>query len=159
MIGIDSLDSKLLSRFDRDLPNLRRLKEKSPEIKLKSVYPPDSTTAWASIYTGLNPAKTGIVAFVDPLEKVTSVATKDVGSDILPGNTFLFNGITGFLYTHPYGLFFVQRGQAQGYGNVLPFLRFYETIEVPEVRMMECISFDPVAFHRTPRCRWLSSPQ
>jgi len=67
VIGIDGMDSMLLSRFIDELPNLKKLKEKGYEIKLKSVFPPDSPTAWMSIYTGLNPAKHGGIFFKDPL--------------------------------------------------------------------------------------------
>jgi len=87
-IGIDSLDSTLLSRFEKDLPNFRRLKEGGPTVKLRSVCPPDSVTAWASIYTGLNPARHGIVYFVDPIDKVSTVVVEDVDNSVLRGRTF-----------------------------------------------------------------------
>lgn len=66
VIGIDGLDSLLLSKFESSLPNFKTIKEKSPRIKFQSVFPPDSSTAWASIYTGLEPAKHGVVFFKDP---------------------------------------------------------------------------------------------
>jgi len=69
IIGIDSMDSELVHKFIEDLPNIRRLMENSPNIKFEGVFPPDSPTSWASIYTGLNPAKHGVLLFVDPLEK------------------------------------------------------------------------------------------
>jgi len=67
VIGIDGMDSMLLSQFIDELPNLKKLRENGYEIKSKSVFPPDSPTAWMSIYTGLNPAKHGGVFFKDPL--------------------------------------------------------------------------------------------
>ena len=76
MIGIDALDSNTLAKFEPELPNLSRLKKSSPALKLTSVYPPDSHTCWATIYTGLNPAKHGIVQFVDPLDKASSTASE-----------------------------------------------------------------------------------
>lgn len=69
ILGIDGLDSKLISKFEDDLPNFRELKSKTPEVNFKSVYPHDSETAWASIYTGLNPAKTGIINFKNPFDE------------------------------------------------------------------------------------------
>lgn len=66
VIGIDGLDSSLLSIFKDSLPNFKKITENSPSVKFQSVFPPDSSTAWASIYTGLTPAKHGIVFFKDP---------------------------------------------------------------------------------------------
>jgi predicted AlkP superfamily phosphohydrolase/phosphomutase len=88
VIGIDSMDSLLLSKFEKDLPNFRKLKENSPDIRMKSVFPPDSDTAWASIYTGLNPAKHGVVHFVDPLEKSFALQTQEIDNSTIKGNTF-----------------------------------------------------------------------
>jgi len=69
IIGIDGLDNELLTQFEDDLPNFKKLKEKSPPIKLNSVFPPDSPTAWTSIYTSKNPAEHGIIFFKDPFSK------------------------------------------------------------------------------------------
>jgi predicted AlkP superfamily phosphohydrolase/phosphomutase len=69
IVGIDGLDADLLLRFKNQLPNFARLMQKCPLIKMSSVFPPDSPTAWASIFTGLNPAKHGIVSFKDPLSR------------------------------------------------------------------------------------------
>lgn len=67
VVGIDGMDRELVNKFEKFLPNLKKLKENSPKIDLVSVFPPDSPTAWATIYTGLNPAQHGIVFFKDPL--------------------------------------------------------------------------------------------
>lgn len=85
VIGIDGLDSVLLTNFKNDLPNFEKLKESSHNIKLKSVFPPDSPTAWTSIYTGMNPAEHGIISFKDP---ATEFKVCDyLGTDI-SGKTF-----------------------------------------------------------------------
>ncbi len=85
IIGIDGLDAELLLRFRSQLPNFDRIMQKSPSMKMTSVFPPDSPTAWASIFTGLNPAKHGIVSFKDQLtrskvggylEKVSNIVGK-----------------------------------------------------------------------------------
>lgn len=88
IISIDALDSILLSRFESDLPYLRKLRQESPDIKLTSVQPPDSDTAWASIHTGLNPAKHGIVHFIDPLDKASSLLSEEASHANLRGNTY-----------------------------------------------------------------------
>jgi len=69
IIGIDGLDAGLLSRFKGDLPNFAELMRKWASFRMHSVFPPDSPTAWASIFTGLNPAKHGIVSFKDPFSR------------------------------------------------------------------------------------------
>ena len=88
MIGIDALDSISLSKFEKDLPNLIKLKEESPNIKSVSVYPPDSDTAWASIYTGLNPAKHGVVNFIDAFDKASGRLSGEIDNNNIRGNTF-----------------------------------------------------------------------
>lgn len=88
VIGIDALDSVTLSKFERGLPNFHRLKEETPNINFDGVFPPDSPTSWASIYTGLNPAKHGIVLFVDPLGRVGKMINEDVNDSTIHGKTF-----------------------------------------------------------------------
>ncbi|MDD4255253.1 MAG: alkaline phosphatase family protein [Methanofollis sp.] len=88
VIGIDSMDALLVDAYLDDLPNLRRLKEASPPIAMHSVFPPDSDTAWATIYTGLNPAEHGVVHFVDPLEKTSIYQTDYLDSSLVRGRTF-----------------------------------------------------------------------
>ena len=88
MIGIDSMDSELLSKYLEFMPNFKKLKETTTKIKMESVFPPDSDTAWASIYTGLNPAEHGVVGFVDPLKKSVDIQTKESEADFIRGKTF-----------------------------------------------------------------------
>lgn len=88
IIGIDSLDADIISKWENELPNFKKLKENNPSITFKSVFPPDSDTAWASIYTGLNPAKHGVVNFIDPFEKSVNIQTKEGEAESLVGKTF-----------------------------------------------------------------------
>lgn len=90
IIGIDGMDSKLVTKYIDCLPNIKSIIDTSPEIKSESVFPPDSDTAWASIYTGLNPAKHGIVEFVDPLErsKINKSQTEYINVEAIKGKTF-----------------------------------------------------------------------
>ena len=75
IIGIDGLDLELLLKYENDLPSFKKLRMNLPDIKLTSVYPYDSETAWCSIYTGLNPAKHGTVIFKNPFEESTTTST------------------------------------------------------------------------------------
>lgn len=88
IIGIDSMDSVLLSKFENEMPNFKKIKESSPDIKFNSVFPPDSPTCWASIYTGLNPAKHGILFFMDPLEKMGKSIKDELDNSSVKGRTF-----------------------------------------------------------------------
>jgi len=88
IIGIDGMDRELIEEFKDELPTISKLKELSPIKYSESVFPPDSETAWASIYTGLNPAKHGIVLFLDPLEKSIEHQTKDPDNTPIRGKTF-----------------------------------------------------------------------
>lgn len=82
------MDRNLLKTFENELPNINSLKTNGLEIKIESVYPPDSDTAWASIYTGLSPAKHGIFRFVDPLERVYRMSTEEIDNTFIKGKTF-----------------------------------------------------------------------
>jgi len=88
VIGIDALDSMTLCNLERGLPTFRKLREESGDIEFDGVFPPDSPTSWGSIYTGLNPAKHGIVLFTDPLSRVGTMVTKDVDDTTIRGRTF-----------------------------------------------------------------------
>jgi predicted AlkP superfamily phosphohydrolase/phosphomutase len=61
MIGIDGLDADLLRVYGPSLPHLRRLMLESPFLELKASFPPENASAWASLYTGLNPGRHGIL--------------------------------------------------------------------------------------------------
>ena len=88
IIGIDALDSKIISDLEKDLPTFQKLKEDTQDVIFDGVFPPDSPTSWASIYTGLNPAKHGIVLFTDPLKRVSTMVSKDVDDSTIRGKTF-----------------------------------------------------------------------
>lgn len=88
VVGIDALDDAQLLKYAAVLPNLQQLREACPELKLASVCPPDSDTAWATIYTGMNPARHGIVQYVDPLEKSISHVSAEVDNSPIRGKTY-----------------------------------------------------------------------
>jgi predicted AlkP superfamily phosphohydrolase/phosphomutase len=88
IIGFDSMDRILVEKFLDDLPNIKKFKEKSLNVKFQGVFPPDSPTSWASIYTGLDPGKHGIVFFIDPLEKSSKLLTDEIANETVRGKTF-----------------------------------------------------------------------
>jgi predicted AlkP superfamily phosphohydrolase/phosphomutase len=88
VIAIDALDAVQVERFAEHLPNIARLRQEGFYTQFESVWPPDSETAWASIYTGWNPARHGIFRFVDPLEKSASYLMQERENTVLRGHTF-----------------------------------------------------------------------
>jgi predicted AlkP superfamily phosphohydrolase/phosphomutase len=88
LIGVDALDAAQVERLIDDLPHLARLRQRGRYARFGSVWPPDSETAWASIYTGLNPARHGIFQFVDPLEKTASYVIRERDNAAIRGRTF-----------------------------------------------------------------------
>jgi predicted AlkP superfamily phosphohydrolase/phosphomutase len=88
LLGIDALDCALLEQFAGDLPNLTALRASGANLRVRSTFPPDSDTAWATISTGMNPAQHGIVRFVDPLEKSYQILNVGSRNEILRGKTF-----------------------------------------------------------------------
>jgi len=87
VIGIDGMDSLLLSKYEDIMPNFRKLRELSPDVKMMSVFPPDSIPAWGSIYTGLNPAEHGVINFIDPNDEEMKIRFQDVHKHYI-GKTF-----------------------------------------------------------------------
>lgn len=87
IIGIDSLDPDLILKFKDTLPNLKRLIDESQTFRMKSVFPPDTIPAWITIYTGLNPAKHGIIHSFDVFESNwQNIANLNI--DAFKGRTF-----------------------------------------------------------------------
>lgn len=86
LIGIDGLDSNLLSKWEAELPNFKMLKEKGISFKMTPVYPIDSVPIWASIYTGLTPATHGIIQYMDYFKKKGH--EEEINLSQLRGRTF-----------------------------------------------------------------------
>lgn len=87
IIGVDGLDPFLLHQWRDDLPNINRLYNELSEIVIESTFPPDSICAWASIYTGNNPAEHGLLESIDYLSKRKLVNDED-RSAYFRGKTF-----------------------------------------------------------------------
>jgi len=65
VIGLDGATFDLIDKFLEDgyLPTLKRLINMGVRAKARSTIPPVSTSAWASIITGVNPGKHGLFDF------------------------------------------------------------------------------------------------
>jgi predicted AlkP superfamily phosphohydrolase/phosphomutase len=87
VIGIDSLDPNLLSKFESKLPCFTRLRSESPSIDLESIFPIDSIPAWATVFTGLNPAKHGLIYSFDVFESSWNDVLR-IDKKIFQGRTY-----------------------------------------------------------------------
>jgi predicted AlkP superfamily phosphohydrolase/phosphomutase len=87
LIGIDSLDPRLLVKFGADLPHFSKLRAASPGIRLRSIFPPDSIPAWITIHTGLNPARHGLIYVFDIFESQWQDIL-NIDLDVVRGRTF-----------------------------------------------------------------------
>ena len=65
ILGIDGMDWDVIVRYREDLPHLYGLMEENHFPRLRSVFPADTTPAWSTIYTGLDPSEHGILNFVN----------------------------------------------------------------------------------------------
>jgi predicted AlkP superfamily phosphohydrolase/phosphomutase len=88
VIGIDGMDRDLVRRFRSRLPVLSRLAAQGVEGNLTSIFPPDSTPAWASIFTGETPARHGVINFVNLADKAGSYIPFQMDDSLLRGRTF-----------------------------------------------------------------------
>ncbi len=65
VIGIDGMDLDIVKRYRDCLPNIIKMLDNSPQTTMRSVFPADTTPAWSTIYTGLDPSEHGIINFVN----------------------------------------------------------------------------------------------
>ncbi|MCC6406807.1 MAG: alkaline phosphatase family protein, partial [Planctomycetes bacterium] len=66
VLGFDGADARTIQMLMEkgELPNLKKLADTGTFAPLGTVNPAESPTAWASLNTGQNPAKTGVPGFV-----------------------------------------------------------------------------------------------
>ncbi len=88
VISIDGMDADLVDRWQDMLPTLGDLRKTTPEVRLVSVFPPDTTPAWATVYTGLNPAEHGIINFVNIADRKDGYEPPRMNDDLFQGRTF-----------------------------------------------------------------------
>ncbi len=87
IIGIDGLDPFLLHKWRDELPNFSSMFNDASDISIESTFPPDSICAWASIFTGDNPAEHGLVESINYLSDKKEKENTD-RSEHFRGRTF-----------------------------------------------------------------------
>ena len=65
VIGIDGMDYDVVRRHEDILPNISQMMRNWNYPRLRSVFPADTTPAWSTIFTGLDPSEHGIINFVN----------------------------------------------------------------------------------------------
>lgn len=88
ILGIDGMDYDVIKRYKDFLPNINGLLEKDNNPRLRSVFPADTTPAWSTIYTGLDPSEHGIINFVNVGAKNNAYRPFEFDDSAFKGKTF-----------------------------------------------------------------------
>lgn len=86
LIGIDGMDPDVFTDLESKLPNLASLRRQGTFQRCNSTFPADSVPAWATIFTGVHPAKHGWLDNVDYEDVRKGSMSIDVKK--LEGSTF-----------------------------------------------------------------------
>ena len=88
IFGIDGMDLDVVKRYQDHLPNLTAMLKENGDPTLRSVFPADTTPAWATIYTGNDPSEHGIINFVNVGAKDNGYNPFEFDDSALKGKTF-----------------------------------------------------------------------
>lgn len=88
VLGIDGMDRDVIGRFREKLPNLYGMIQSNGCPSLRSVFPADTTPAWSTIYTGLDPSEHGIINFVNVGAKSNTYKPLNFDDSAFRGRTF-----------------------------------------------------------------------
>lgn len=88
ILGIDGMDRDVIERYSDVLPTLTELAKECGAPRLRSVFPADTTPAWSTIYTGLDPSEHGIINFVNVGAKNNTYKPLEFDDGAFRGRTF-----------------------------------------------------------------------
>lgn len=88
ILGIDGMDWDVIYRYKDSLPNLYNLMKKNKFPHLHSVFPADTTPAWTTIYTGVDPSEHGIINFINVGAKDNTYKPLYFDDDSFKGKVF-----------------------------------------------------------------------
>lgn len=88
VFGIDGMDFEFVQNNFESLPFLNRLLTDNNNPRLRSVFPADTTPAWSTIYTGLDPSEHGIINFVNVGDKENKYKGFEFNDEAFKGKTF-----------------------------------------------------------------------
>lgn len=88
VIGIDGMDFDLVKKYEDKLPTISKMLKENNYPRLRSCFPADTTPAWSTIYTGLDPSQHGIINFVNVKDKENSYKPFEFDDSVFMGKTF-----------------------------------------------------------------------
>ena len=88
ILGIDGMDWDVVIRFKDQLPHLYGLMRKDGFPHLRSVFPADTTPAWSTVYTGVDPSVHGIINFINVGAKNNTYKPLVFEDSAFKGNVF-----------------------------------------------------------------------
>lgn len=88
VIGIDGMDYDVVRKYESFLPTISKMLRDNSYPRLRSVFPADTTPAWSTIYTGLDPSEHGIINFVNVKDKENSYKSLEFDDSVFRGRTF-----------------------------------------------------------------------
>lgn len=88
VIGIDGMDFDVVRKYENDLPTISKMLSDNGYPRLRSVFPADTTPAWSTIYTGVDPTHHGIINFVNVKDRDNSYKPFEFDDSVFRGKTF-----------------------------------------------------------------------
>lgn len=88
VIGIDGMDYDVVRRYESELPNISAMMREYDYPRLRSVFPADTTPAWSTIFTGMDPSEHGIINFVNMADRENKYKPLTFTDDVFNGRTF-----------------------------------------------------------------------
>ena len=88
VIGVDGMDYDVVLKLKKDLPNIYAMMKQNGCPHLRSVFPADTTPAWTTIYTGLDPSEHGIINFVNMADRTNTYKAFEFTDEAFKGKTF-----------------------------------------------------------------------
>lgn len=88
VIGIDGMDYDVIMRHRDTLPNISKMMAEHGDPKLRSVFPADTTPAWSTIFTGMDPSEHGIINFVNMGDRENRYKPISFDDNVFRGKTF-----------------------------------------------------------------------
>lgn len=88
VIGVDGMDWDVVRKYENDLPNISLMMKQNNYPHLRSVFPADTTPAWTTIYTGLDPSEHGVINFINVGDKANTYKPISFNDDSFKGKVF-----------------------------------------------------------------------
>ncbi|NOZ63465.1 MAG: nucleotide pyrophosphatase [Caldiserica bacterium] len=134
ILGMDGLDARRVEEMMKrgELPNFQKLKNTGGFAYLYSTVPPESSVAWTSFFTGVNPGKHGIFDFLQP-DRDNYLPYLTLSKFLPPGKFLSFAG-----YRIP-----LSSPRLEKYWDSTPFWEITSKYRIPTVILRLPMTFPP----------------